>query len=157
MHHASGRMLPVGIAHPLKVDHMRGVMVDGSDDPEAEYEEAFVKMEGKEAPGHGKHSSSSSSKLSEQEVTDDDEGKDASSSIDSDASSSSSDSEEEGQVHSQVVAKQEKVSQDRKIAEQYSKPASIVGKSPSFPSGQLSSHPKSASLPGKCLCLIYEL
>jgi len=159
MHHASGRMLPVGIAHPLKMDHMSGGMVDAGDYPEAEYEEAFVKMEGKEAPGLGKHSSSSSSssKLSEQEATnsdnDDDEGKDASSSVDSDASSSASDSEEEGQVYSQVVAKQEKVFEDRKIAPQYSKPTGIVGKPPSFPSGgQSSSHHQSTSIPGKCLC-----
>lgn len=145
MQHASGRMLPVGIAHPLKVDH------DSGDDPEEEYDEMLVKIE---ATGRNKHSSSSSSKLGEEAAdnSDNDEEKDASSSMDSDASSSSSDSEEEGEVHSQATVKQQKVttdkntvkpqkvSEDMKTVERYPQPAGIVSKPSAFPSDKSFSH-----------------
>lgn len=96
MHHSSGRVLPVGIAHPLKVDHTVGPMDTAEDDFEPEEFEDVLKG----SPSKNnlpKHCGNYGSSSKEDKSSDENDEQMASSSADtSDSSSSSSDEDEDG-------------------------------------------------------------
>ena len=133
MHHSSGRVLPVGIAHPLKVDHPVGAMATAEDDSDPEEFEDVLKSSSKDTtlPKHcGNYGSSSKEDQSSEEQN-------ASSSADtSDSSSVSSDEDENGGVQEvvspEVVHKEvhRRENKNKGLMEpNYSKPKAVM-KSP---------------------------
>ena len=97
VHHSSGRVLPVGIAHPLKVDHIVGTMATAGDDSEPEeFEDVLKGSSHKDATLSKLHSNHGSSSKEDQS-SDDNEEQNPSSSADTSDSSSSSSDEDEGQ------------------------------------------------------------
>ena len=97
VHHSSGRVLPVGIAHPLKVDHTIRVMANAGDDSEAEEYEDVLKGSSHKDTTLLKHHSNPGSSSKEDQSSDDNEEQNPSSSADTSDSSSSSSDEDDGQ------------------------------------------------------------
>lgn len=131
VHHSSGRVLPVGIAHPLKVDHPVGAMATAEDDSDQEeFEDVLKGSANKDTKHCGNYGSSSKEDQSSEEQN-------VSSSADtSDSSSVSSDEDENGGVQEvvspEVVHKEvhRRENKNKGLMEpSYSKPKAIV-KSP---------------------------
>lgn len=92
-----GRVLPVGIAHPLKIDHPVGPMATAENDSEPEEFEDVVKVSSNKDTMLAKQCSNHDSSSKEDQSSDDNEEQNASSSADtSDSSFSSSDEGEDG-------------------------------------------------------------
>ena len=91
-----GRVLPVGIAHPLKIDHPVGPMATAEDDSEPEEFEDVLKVSSNKDTMLTKQCSNHGSSSKEDQSSDDNEEQNASSSADtSDSSSISSDEGED--------------------------------------------------------------
>ena len=149
MHHSSGRVLPVGIAHPLKVDHPVGAMATAEDDSEPEeFEDILKGAKDTMPPKHcGNYGSSSKEDQSSEEQNA------ASSSADtSDSSSSSSDEDENGgiqevvspeMIHKEVHRRENK---DKGLMEpSYFKPKAVIkGPYKVEPAGQSHSYSRSS-------------
>ena len=96
--HSSGRVLPVGIAHPLKVDH---TMDTAEVDSEQEEYEDLLKGSATKDTNLQKHYGNHGSSSKEDQSSDDNEEQNASSSADSSDSSSSS-SDEDGNSQQEI-------------------------------------------------------
>ena len=102
VHHSSGRVLPVGIAHPLKVDSTVGPMATAEDDYEPEEFDHVLKGSSHKDYALSKHYGSSSSK--EDQSSDDNEEQNALSSTDTSDSSSSSSGEDEDGSSQEIIS-----------------------------------------------------
>lgn len=132
MHHSSGRVLPVGIAHPLKVDHPVDPMATAEDDLEPEEFEDVLKGSSNKDTMLSKHCSNHGSSSKEDQSSDDNDAQNASSSADtSDSSSSSSDEDggSQGAISSVMLHKEtyKKENKDKNLMEpSHSKPKPIM-------------------------------
>lgn len=150
VHHSSGRVLPVGIAHPLKVDPAIGSMANAGDDFEAEEYEHVLKGSSHKDTTLLKHHSNLGSSSKEDQSSDDNEGQNPSSSVDTSDSSSSSSDEDDGQeitLPAEIMQKEtyKKENKEKDLMEPSQvKPRTIMSPFKGGPASQSHSHSRSS-------------
>ena len=136
-------MLPVGIAHPLKVDHTEGPVATIEDDSEQEEFEDILKGSSNKDTILPRHHSNYGSSSKEDQSSDDNEEQNASSSAETvDSSSSSSDEDEGGGsqvVPPEILHKETYKRENKEIDPSHVKPKAVM-KSPYMEQSATQSH-----------------